>query len=973
MTNGHLALAALLLMGWTGGAAAASGLVTASSVYDEAYPAESAFDGDLKTRWASGANAPFPAWLQIDLGSVTSFDRLVIHWEVACATEYEIRTSETGTAWTTVLRQTNGVAGKVELSGLAARGRYVRITALKPKGYPHVSIWEVEFPESHVAAALQSARQAAAEQRAQRMRETLARLAHAGAPEIIFAARPVVGEHWYANFGYYAAASVKPYFSTAKLYRDGAKLYRLNLAENRLTTLLDDPRGGIRDPQVHYDGKKVLFAYRKGGTENYHLYEINADGGGLRQLTEGPFDDIEPSYLADGGIVFVSSRAKRWVNCWTTQVAVLHRCDGDGGNIQDISSNNEHDNTPWPLPDGRILYTRWEYVDRSQVHYHHLWTANPDGTGQTVFFGNQHPGEVMIDAKPIPGSDKVVASFSPGHGQTEHEGWIAVVDPKGGPDARPLAKRITRTDGFRDPWALSEDCFLAARGQAIVLVDGNGATLDLFQLPESERKAGLLAHEPRPLAPRTRERLVPSRFNPAQPTGRFILANVYDGRRMDGVKPGEIKKLLVLETLPKPVNFTGGMEPLSYGGTFTLERVLGTVPVEVDGSAYFEAPTLRSLFFVALDEHDLAVKRMQSFTTLMPGETAGCVGCHEPRVKPPAWNTTGRPQALAREASRIAPINDVPDVLDFPRDVQPILDRHCLRCHDCDQRTAGVVLSGDRGPHYSLSYFTLTARTQVADGRNRPQSNYAPRTLGSGGSALLAKLEPSHHEVKLSPLEKKTVRLWIDTGAPYPGTYAALGCGMIGGYDQNNLDRSAASWPSTQAASEALRRRCGSCHRGAMTLPLSVCDEIVAPPWEDMAPKDPRRQFSRHLLYNLTRPEKSPLLLAPLAKEAGGLALCRTSLQDTNSRLASFQNTADPDYAKILAAIAEAKKKLEEIKRFDMPGFHPRPEWVREMKRYGILPASVSEKDPLDVYATERKYWESLWPKTENLAGRKAQ
>ena len=194
--------------------------------------------------------------------------------------------------------------------------------------------------------------------------------------DIVFAARKLneTDGHWYANFGYYA------HDPNRKAWREGAKLYRWNLATGKLTTLLDDPRGGVRDPQVHYDGQKILFSYRKGGTEHYHLYEINADGTGLRQLTDGAYDDIEPTYLPDGDIVFVSSRCKRWVNCWLTQVAVLHRCDADGQNIRPISSNNEQDNTPWPLPDGRILYTRWEYVDRSQVDYHHLWAANPDGT-----------------------------------------------------------------------------------------------------------------------------------------------------------------------------------------------------------------------------------------------------------------------------------------------------------------------------------------------------------------------------------------------------------------------------------------------------------------------------------------------------------------------------------------------------------------------------------------------------------------
>jgi hypothetical protein len=938
--------------------AAPTPFVTASSVHGDDYLPEFAADGKLTTRWASrGASRE---WLKLDFGSSIPINDLVIRWEAAHAAEYVIETSEDGATWASVLRKTEGKGGVVPITGLGAKGRYLRVLCLKAGPFGIYSIWEVEFPEGRAAAAIAAMRQAQAARIEEEMRSQRARLEQAGIRDIVFAARPVVGEHWYANFGYYAAQADRPYFGTAKLYRKGGALYDFNLADHRLTVLLKDDEGGIRDPQVYYDAGRILFSYRKGGTENYHLYEINRDGGGLRQLTDGPFDDIEPSYLPDGSIVFVSSRCKRWVNCWTTQVATLHRCDAEGGHIREISSNNEHDNTPWPLPDGRILYTRWEYVDRSQVHYHHLWSANPDGSGQTVFFGNLHPGVVMIDAKPIPGSAKVVACFSPGHGQTEHEGAIAVVDPRGGPDASSLTRQITRAYEYRDPWAVTEDLFLAARGGAVVLVDGNGSTLELARLPAEDTAKGYLAHEPRPLIPRTREPIIPSRSDPKQSTGRFVLANVYEGRNMSGIRPGEVRKLLVLETLPKPVNFTGGMEPLSYGGTFTLERVLGTVPVEADGSACFEAPALRSLFFVALDEHNLAVKRMQSFTTLMPGETTGCVGCHEHRVKPPAADGPNLPLALTRPPGTIEPIPEAPEVLDFPRDIQPILDRQCLKCHDSDQRAGGVALTGDHGPHYSISYFTLTARDQLADGRNRPKSNYPPRTMGSGGSALMKKIEAHHHDVQLSPQERRTVRLWLDTGAPYPGTYAALGCGMVGGYEQNNLDRSAAAWPESRAAAAAMQRRCGACHSGRTVLPLTVCDEIVNPPWEDMSPDDPRRKYSRHLHYNLSRPEKASLLLAPLAKKAGGLALCWT-----NEAGAVFKDTGDPDYQTILAALQRAKTRLEEIKRFDMAGFVPRPEWYREMKRYGILPADWSPSRPVDVYATERLYWKSLWPQPE--------
>ncbi|MHC4537698.1 MAG: TolB family protein, partial [Planctomycetota bacterium] len=209
--------------------------------------------------------------------------------------------------------------------------------------------------------------------------------------EIIFSSRqPGAGGHWYENFGYYAQDENK------MLYGAMGRLCRLKVATGEITVLLDDPEGSIRDPQVHYDGNKILISYRPGGTAYFHLYEINIDGSGLTQLTSGPYDDMEPTYLPSGQIMFCSSRSDRWVPCWYSQVAILYVCDGDGANIHPVSANIEHDNTPWTLPDGRVIYERWEYVDRSRVAFHHLWTANPDGTGQMIYYGNLHPGTLMI-------------------------------------------------------------------------------------------------------------------------------------------------------------------------------------------------------------------------------------------------------------------------------------------------------------------------------------------------------------------------------------------------------------------------------------------------------------------------------------------------------------------------------------------------------------------------------------------------
>jgi Hydrazine synthase alpha subunit middle domain/WD40-like Beta Propeller Repeat len=535
--------------------------------------------------------------------------------------------------------------------------------------------------------------------------------------EIVFASRSLADDgHWYANISYYSAPYKKSSFG------QNGRLCAWNIKTGELRCLLEDLAGAVRDPCVSYDAKKILFSYRKENEGNYHLYEINADGKNLRQLTQGGYDDIEPAYLPDGGIIFVSTRSRRWVNCWLTQVATIHRCEADGKNIRPLSANIEHDNTPWPLPDGRILYMRWEYVDRSQVNYHHLWTMNPDGTQHSIFFGNMHPGGLYIDAKPIPGCDDVLFIDSPGHGSKEHQGFVARVSQKEGPDKQENLRRLTKKSDFRDPWPFSSDLFMAAQGRNLILLNNNGAMTNLFSLPKN--MSNCLLHEPRPLMPRKKEIVIAEKTDWTQAHGVFFLENIYEGRHLKGVEKGSIKKLIVLESLPKPINFTGGMDPLSYVGTFTLPRVLGTVPVEPDGSAYFEVPALRALFFVALDGQGRAVKRMQSFTQLMPGEQQGCTGCHENRTQAPRpYNT--KSLALRKKPATIDEKDRIFDVPDFPKHIQPILDRNCVRCHNPTDRKGGVDLCGDRGPMFSISYHALVVHQQIADGRNYARSNYA--------------------------------------------------------------------------------------------------------------------------------------------------------------------------------------------------------------------------------------------------------
>ncbi len=780
----------------------------------------------------------------------------------------------------------------------------------------------------------------------------LERLAQLGIQRVVFVTRLAYDDpHWYANIGYYCDdENQKAYAGNGK--PDQSKLYKLNTATGQITVLLDGNGGSIRDPEVHYDGRTILFSYRQAGTDYYNLYEIRTDGTRLRRVTEGPYDDFEATYLPTEKIVFVSTRSKRWVGCWMTQVGTLFRCDRKGRNITPLSFNLEHDNTPAILPDGRIIFTRWEYVDRSQVGYHQLWAMNPDGTDVAAYFGNQQHYPLFIDAKAIPGTEELLLIDSPGHGRSDHRGHVCSITSRYGPDNQRGYHRITPKAAYNDPSPIDSTNFLAASYKQILLGTRAG---NLVPVLTYRGKANI--HEPLPVVRRPREKILADRTDQDQSTGRMVLANVYIGRNMEGVQPGQIKKLLILEILPKPVNFSGGMDMTSWLGTFILERVLGTVPVEEDGSAYFDVPAGRGILFVALDSNDMSVKRMQSFTNVQPGEVLGCVGCHESRTLTPASTRGGTLMAVRRPPSQIQPFDGLPDVLDFRRDVQPILNEHCAKCHNYAEPKGHVVLTEDLGVRWSISYYTLLATRQVADGRNG-FGNQKPRTIGSSASELLRKIDGSHYDVTVTPKQWRTIWLWLESGAPYAGTYAAL---------RNGQDQAREGLAHSAFGSGVLNQRCRQCHaRGkeAAPLPLNISNQerselrrkLVIAPHERIVRKDFYR-FSQHILLNTSRPERSPLLLGPLPKTAGGWGSCPHQFGGTN----------DPDYRRLLGTIRENKRKLDEVPRYGMPGFKPNRQYIREMKKFGVLEREFNlNREPIDVFETDQRYWKLFWYQTDS-------
>ena len=311
------------------------------------------------------------------------------------------------------------------------------------------------------------------------------------------------------------------------------------------------------------------------------------------------------------------------------------------------------------------------------------------------------------------------------------------------------------------------------------------------------------------------------------------------------------------------------------------------------------------------------------------------------------------PLAATRRPSRIEPIPDVPDVFDYPRDIQPILDRHCVECHNPDRREGGVELTGDRTPMYTVSYWAMIVHGLISDGRNYT-GDQPPRTVGSSASRLLALGDGSHHDAKFSPRERTMIRLWIESGAVYPGTYAALGTGMH----------------TVEFPAATMERRCGECH---LRTDVPAYHGLSKGSLFQFGPREPAQALlggfhdfnlvirlaylkfgeapPHQWLCNLTRPEKSLLLQAPLSADAGGLGLCGDV----------FAGKRDADYQEILSSVADAAARLARYKRFDMPGFRPSPYYLRQMQHYGILPDDLPPDGAIDPYAADRAYWRSLW------------
>ncbi|MBN2139005.1 MAG: hypothetical protein JW720_14450 [Sedimentisphaerales bacterium] len=576
------------------------------------------------------------------------------------------------------------------------------------------------------------------------------------------------------------------------------------------------PKGNYTTLSLSYDANTIYFAFAERSAEKpgfyspqrkcFHIYAMDADGSNLRQLTRGSDDDFDPYPLPNGSIAFMSTRRGGFIRCnnpWEPlPTYTLHCMDTSGQTIRTLSFHETCEWHPWVLNDGRIAYCRWDYVDRSAANYHGLWISNPDGSNPVSLFGNYTRRiNACFQPRAIPGSNRV--AFIAGAHHADVGGALVIVDPSrtkldaaaGGDDfdsIEVLTPDVCFPEApgwpksyFHGHWPLSEDYFYVGFSFDPLPGMGSGVKEDtrtgLYYFDRFGNLELLYSDEdiscmyPIPLAPRPVPPVIPSDLDPALgDEGEFILADVSKSHfALPASRP--IRKLRIFQVLPKTHNHTVNQPRIGHANAEGARMLLGTVPVEPDGSAYFRLPARKPVYFQAVDENGRAVQSMRSITYLQPGERRSCVGCHEPRRAVPPGRR--KLMALQRPPSKIKPGPEGTMPFSYPILVQGVLDRHCVRCHDgsSGEGKSGLVLTGENAGTFSRSYETLRpyVRWYEWGGSSITQEVTRPGRIGTDESRLMKVLADETHKPHVNLPEEDLERLyvWLDGNVPFYGTY----------------------------------------------------------------------------------------------------------------------------------------------------------------------------------------------------------
>ena len=629
------------------------------------------------------------------------------------------------------------------------------------------------------------------------------------------------------------------------------------------------PIGDCRHPALSYDGKKILFTYAIQNTDRwkqqFFIYEIKTDGSGLRQITGTSKDamvgkdnrktqiieDFDPCYLADDSIIFVSTRIQGHVRCAYgvryNPTFCLYRMNNDGSHITQLSYGDIAEYDPEILPDGRIIYTRWEYNNRHDTWFQGLWTIRPDGTGTAHYYGNYTRSPCVIaEAKPIPGTRQVMANATAHHWY--YTGSMIDIDVRKGEDGDAPLTKLTPEVPFPEtpenaayigkyamPFPINKELYFVSyleketNQMAIFLMDRFGGKELIHRAPNTSCYA--------PIAIRATKRppVIASTLNPKLGNhGIFYIQNVYESRVK--IPKGEVKFLRVIKIYDQPTAFAPKVG-VALGQT--PFKILGDVPVEPSGSVAFKGPAGAPLYFQLLDKNKMCIMGMRTFVYLQAGETSSCIGCHED----PNMSVPVKPTGDIKIRKLIPPqSSNYPGGFSYAHTIQPILDKNCIQCHGLKNKKIPNLLaepaSKSTGPYYSPkktfyateSYMNLIKQAKIAF-RNRETYTSIPKDYYSHTAKLVPHLKKGHHNVSLTKGEMYAITSWLDLNVP-----------MYGSWFWNQPELRETNPEAEKLLRKQIRLRFG---KKMANQPLSA-------------------------LINIGYPEKSRILLAPLVEKAGG-------------------------------------------------------------------------------------------------------
>ena len=571
----------------------------------------------------------------------------------------------------------------------------------------------------------------------------------------------------------------------------------LQPGQAKVTTLFEAGSGIARDPIADFNAARIYFGYRRSRDDYYHLYAMNVDGGGLTELTEGPFHDYFPCPLPDGGLSFISTRCRARFLCWRPQAFVLFRMDTDGTNIRPLSHANLSEWTPSVMGDGRIIWMRSEYLDKGADFGHTLWAIRPDGTHPELIFGN-NTLNCYANGREVPGTNELLCMLV-SHGG-DLNGPIALIDVTRGrfnpkaitnitPDVKPhYHMSWARQQCFRDPVPISRDYFLCSHAAfdkfGLYVIDRYGNRELLYLDPEIGSMSPTLL---RPVAAPPALGANDDPEDKLKERGQFFVADVHNGLE-PAVKRGTVKYIRVCQEVRADLiqlangEYQKDHEPFQdwyatpthkvtgpYGWpSYVAKGDLGIAPVENDGSASFYAPSGKVLYFQALDENYNEIQRMRSVVQLQAGEKRACIGCHEDRMLAPS-STGSIPMALRREPSTLQPPPWGAGPFSYQKVVQQVWDARCIQCHDAKDKQQINLTRALDSDGIPASYRTLIVRGLVHYFDYTwgcEHSKAEPLSFGTFKSRLWKILDDGHYDVQLTSEEIRRVKCWTDLNCP---------------------------------------------------------------------------------------------------------------------------------------------------------------------------------------------------------------